>query len=271
MAAAGVKDGGAKAAARVAELETREGGRLGVAVLDTGSGLRFQHRGSERFAMCSTFKFLAVAAILQRVDQGKESLGRRVNYEEADLQEYGPVTREHVQQHGMPLGDLCAAAVQWSDNTAANLILKTLGGPADVTHFIRSLGDEVTRLDDIEPALNVVKPGEVKNTSTPLSMAGLLSTVLLGKVLAEESRMRLEGWMLDAKVGDKRLPAGLPAGWKIAHKTGTWDDQTNDVGIIWPPNRAPIEVVAFYKRGGISQERKEAVLGEVAKIIAGGM
>jgi beta-lactamase class A len=259
------------AVARLAELEKREGGRLGVAALDTGSGRHLQYRENERFGMCSTFKFLAVAAILQSVDQGKESLGRWVVYGESDLLEYAPVTRQHVQQNGMNLGDLCAAAVQWSDNTAANLILKTLKGPAGVTEFVRKLGDGVTRLDDIEPALNVVRPGDVRNTSSPAAMLSLLSGVLFGQILAAESRARLEQWMLEAKVGEKRIPAGLPTGWRIAHKTGTWSDETNDVGVVWPPDRAPIVVAAFYSQGAIPDERREGVLREVGKVIASGI
>jgi beta-lactamase class A len=259
------------AAARIAEIEKRAGGRLGVAALDTGSGGLLRYRENERFGMCSTFKFLAVAAALQRVDAGKESLGQWVAFGESDLLEYAPVTRQHVQQKGMNLGDICAAAVQWSDNTAANLILKILNGPAGVTQFVRKLGDGVTRLDDIEPALNVVKPGDVRNTSSPAAMLNLLSAVLFGQVLAAESRTRLEQWMLDAKVGEKRIPAGLPAGWRIAHKTGTWSDETNDVAVVWPPDRAPIVVAAFYSRGAIPEERREGVLREVGEVIAAGI
>jgi beta-lactamase class A len=260
--------GSSAAAARIAALEKREGGILGVAALDTGSGRHLQYRENERFGMCSTFKFLAAAAVLQRVDQGKESLGRWVAYSDSDLLEYARVAKEHVQQQGMTLSDVCAAAVQWSDNTAANLLLKILGGPAGVTRFIRLLGDEVTRLDDIEPALNVVKPGEVRNTSTPASMLSLLSATLFGQALSPDSRTRLEAWMLDAKVGEKRIPAGLPAGWRIAHKTGTWSDETNDVGILWPPDKAPIVVAAFYSRGGTPLQQREAVLAEVGRTIA---
>jgi beta-lactamase class A len=160
--------------------------------------------------------------------------------------------------------------VQWSDNTAANLMLKILGGPEVVTAFIRSTGDNVTRLDNTEPELNVVGPGYVKNTTTAASMVGLLNSVVLGQVLSADSRTRLQGWMLDAKVGQHRLPAGLPNGWRIAHKTGTWSDQTNDVGVVWPPNRAPIIVAALYSRSGTRQQQRENVLRDVGRIVAAG-
>jgi len=255
------------AAGKLAALEKQEGGRLGVEAWDTASGKRIQHRSDERFAMCSVFKFLAAGAILQRVDQGTEHLDRRIEFGPSDLLGYAPVAREHVAAGAMTLAELCAAAVEWSDNTAANLMLKTLGGPESVTAFIRSTGDSITRLDNIEPELNVVPRGEVHDTTTAASMVGLLNSVVLGKVLSPDSRARLEGWMMDAKVGHARLPAGVPAGWRIAHKTGTSDEQTNDVGIIWPPHRAPIIVAALYNRSGTRQNQREKVLAEVARIV----
>jgi beta-lactamase class A len=183
---------------------------------------------------------------------------------------YAPVSKEHVKEGSMALVDICAAAVQWSDNTAANLMLKSLGGPEAVTAFIRSTGDKVTRLDKYEPEMNVVRPGEVHDTTTAASMVGLLSSVILGEVLSSASRTRLQGWMLDAKVGENRLPAGLPSGWRIAHKTGTGSDQTNDVGVVWPPDRAPIIVAALYSRAGTGLQQREDVLRDVARIVASG-
>lgn len=253
-----------------AELEKRNHGRLGVAVLDTATGRRLQHRENERFAMCSTFKFLAAAAILQRVDHGGEHLDRRVSYGERDLLEHSPVSQEHLKNGSMSLEEACAAAVQWSDNTAANKLFEILDGPAGLTRFIRSLGDDVTRLDRIETALNVVEPGDVRDTTSPASMLKLLSTVLFGQVLSPTSREQLQAWMLEAKVGEKRLAAGLPAGWRIAHKPGTWSAETNDVGVIWPPDRAPIVIAAFYnytRRANDTDDVHEDVLRDVARIV----
>jgi beta-lactamase class A len=257
-------------AGRIAALEKRVGGRLGVAALDTATGRTLQYRPGERFALCSTFKFLAAAAILQRVDRGMEHLDRKIEYGQGDLLDYAPVAKEHVKEGGMVLSDVCAAAVEWSDNTAANLLLQILGGPEGLTAFFRSLNDHVTRLDRNEPALNVVVPGEVHDTTTPAAMVGLLRSVLLGQVLLAGSRARLERWMVDAKVGEYRLPAGLPTGWRIAHKTGTWSNETNDVGVVWPPDRAPIIVAAFYSRGGTPQEQREGVLRDVGGVVAAG-
>ena len=152
---------------RLAAIEAREGGRLGVAVLDTETGWKLKHRADERFPMCSTFKLLAAAATLKRVDEGAERLDRKIAYGPSDLLDYAPIAKAHVADGGMTLADLCAAAIDWSDNTAANLILEVIGGPAGFTQFVRSLGDSVTRLDRNEPGLNAATPGDERDTTTP--------------------------------------------------------------------------------------------------------
>jgi beta-lactamase class A len=258
----------AAASQALATLERRMGGQLGVLAIDTATGRRLEHRASERFAMCSTFKFIAAAAILARVDRGAEHLDRKLTFSQSDLFEYAPFSKEHVAAGSMTLAEACEAAVELSDNTAANLMLKALGGPSAVTEFIRSVGDGITRLDNVETALNIVGPGEVHDTATPASMVRLLSTLLMGQVLSLDSRSRLQTWMLNAKVGEHRVLAGLPTGWRIAHKTGTWDDQTNDVGVIWPTNRAPVVFAVFYKRGDMPLEKREGVLRDVGRIFA---
>jgi beta-lactamase class A len=257
------------AAAEIAAIETREGGRLGVAVIDTGSGLRLAHRADERFPMCSTFKLLAAAAVLVRVDAGSEHLDRKIPYSLGDLLEYAPVAKAHVAEGGMMLGDLCAAALNWSDNTAANLILQAIGGPAGYTSYVRGLGDDFTRLDRNEPTLNTAVPGDERDTTTPLAMASDMQTVLLGKGLAEASRRQLAEWLIADKVGDKRLRAGLPASWRIGDKTGTGDNgAANVIGIIWPPDRAPLLAASYYTGSTGSAEARNGVHRDVGAIIA---
>jgi beta-lactamase class A len=152
---------------QLAAIEIGIGGRLGVAALDTESGRKFGHRASELFAMCSTFKFLLAACILNRVDTGKEDLKRLIPYNQKDLLEYAPVTQVHVQEGKMTVGDLCAAAIEVSDNTAANLLLAQVGQAAGLTRFVRSLGNEVTRLDRTEPELNSALPADPRDTTSP--------------------------------------------------------------------------------------------------------
>ena len=195
---------------RLAEIEERQGGRLGVFVRDTGTGATIEHRGDERFPMCSTFKLLAAAAALKRVDEGAERLDRTIAFGPSDLLDYAPIAKAHVAEGAMTLADLCAAAIDWSDNTAANLVLQSIGGPPGFTHFARSLGDNVTRLDRNEPSLNEATPGDPRDTTSPRAMAADMHKVLLGDALSDASRRQLQTWLIGDKVGDKRLRAGLP-------------------------------------------------------------
>jgi beta-lactamase class A len=253
---------GGEAEAALADLERQHGGRLGVFALDTGSGRNLAHRADERFLMCSTFKTLAVAAILARVDAGHERLARRIAYGPKDLLEYAPVTRVHVKEGALTLEALCAAAIEVSDNTAANLILAILGGPGAVTRYARGLGDRITRLDRNEPTAN--RANGARDTTSPRAMTGSVRRLLLGDALSPASRARLEGWMTTSTPGLTRIRAGLPAGWRVGDKAGTGDTETNDVVIARPPGRAPILIAAYY-----AAPKGEAVLREVGAIVAG--
>lgn len=219
--------------------------RLGLAILHTATGERIGHRAEERFPMCSTFKVLAAGAVLRRVDAGQEDLGRRIDFGAADLVAHSPVTGGRVGR-GMTLAELCEAAVTRSDNTAANLILATLGGPAGLTGFARALGDAVTRLDRTETGLNEARPGDPRDTTTPAAMADTLHAIVLGTALSAPSRDRLAAWMVANTTGDAKLRAGLPKGWRVGDKTGSGGRGTmNDVAVVWPPGRPPL-VVSLY-------------------------
>ena len=169
----------------------------------------------------------------------------------------------------MTVADLCAAAIDWSDNTAANLILQTIGGPAGFTEFARSLGDEVTRLDRNEPILNEATPGDPRDTTSPRAMAASMQKVLVGDVLSESSRRQLQAWLVDDKVGDKRLRAGLPPSWRIGDKTGTGErGSTNAIAILWPPGRAPLIATVYYTESSASLDARNAVHKEIGALIA---
>ncbi len=252
------------------EIEGSSGGRVGVAVLDTATGARVGHRADERFAMCSTFKLLEAAAVLQRVDAGKESLSRRLTFTAKDILSYAPITEEHVGGDGMSISELCDAAVRYSDGTAANLLLDTIGGPAGFTAFARAIGDNVTRLDRNEPDMSLATPGDLRDTTSPAAMVQNLQTLLLGKLLSGDSRAQLEDWMLRNTTGDPCLRAGVPKGWRIGDKTGTGDYGTrNDVAVIWPPQRAPV-LVAVYITGAtaISDDQRNAAIANVGRAVA---
>ena len=261
--------GGAAFRKAIAAAETSAGGRLGVAVMDTSSGARFAWRGDERFAFCSTFKFLLSAAVLDRVDRGQERLDRRIPIAASDLLPNSPISEKFVGGDGMTVSALCEAAMTRSDNAAANLLLAGLGGPVGLTRYLRDLGDEAFRLDHFETALNDVKPGAVHDTTTPRAMLGDMDRILLGSALSPASRERITGWLTANRTGDKRLRAGVPRDWRVGDKTGTWDAGTsNDLAIFWPPGRAPILAVAFLMSPGAPGERRETALAAVGRAIA---
>lgn len=257
------------ASARISAVEERTGGRLGLAAIDTGNGRRIEHRANERFPMCSTFKFLAAAAVLHRVDRKQDHLDRFVPYSKDDLLEYAPVTKEHVKDGGMTLAALCAAALAYSDNTASNLLLRTIGGPDALTRYARSLGDPFTRLDRTEPDLNSAISGDVRDTTTPGAMVSDIQAVLLGEVLSSQSRSQLETWLADNKTGALMIRAGLPVDWRVGDKTGRGaHGTTNDIAIIRPPNRPPILLAIYFVESQVSAEARTAVIAEVAGIVA---
>ncbi len=254
---------------RLRLLEADSGGRLGVALLDTHTGQTHAYRGDERFPMCSTFKMIAVAAVLRRTDLGQEKLARRIRFERAELVDYSPVTQNHTGAGGISVAALCEAAITVSDNTAANLLLQSVGGPEKVTAFLRSLGDQTTRLDRIEPELNEATPGDPRDTTTPGAMLSTMREIVLGAALSEGSRNQIKQWLLGNKTGDKRLRAGLPAGWRVADKTGSGGHGThNDIGVLWPPGRPPILVTAYLTETGVSPARRDAILAEVGRLAA---
>lgn len=208
------------AAEHFAAIEARSGGRLGVAALDIGSGKRIDYRANERFAMCSTFKAVLAAAVLKRVDEHEQRLSDLVEYNETDLLDYAPVTKEHVKEGGMTVDALCAAAVEYSDNTAANLLLRTIGGPAALTRYLRSVGDRASRLDRIEPDLNTAIAGDERDTTTPAAMLENLRVLLLADALSAESLGILEGWLMQSKTGAATIRAGLPSTWRVGTRLG---------------------------------------------------
>ena len=252
----------------IGAIEERAGGRLGVSVLDTQTGRRIRHRADERFPMCSTFKLLLVAAILNRIENGLEQDSTWLPYTKADLLDYAPVTRANVAKGGMGIHDLMAAAVEYSDNTAANLLLKDLGGPAKWTAFARWLGDDVSRLDRNEPSLNTSIPGDARDTTTPDAMMNDLKRLITGAQRYNQSAA-LVPLMLACKTADNRSRAGLPKGWKCGNKTGTGSNgSTNDIAIIWPPHRKPVFMTVYYTESKLELPAREAVVADVARIVS---
>ena len=252
----------------LAAIEARIGGRVGVAAWDTGSGRWARWRAQERFAFCSTFKALLAAAVLARIDAGSLSGDRVIPFTRADLIGHAPRTTARVGEGAMPVYDLCAAAVEVSDNGAANLLLALIGGPSALTAWLRKIGDPVTRLDRTETALNTNLPGDPRDTTTPEAFVRTLNRLLLGGALSVASRQRLTGWMVACETGAARLRAGLPAGWRAGDKTGTGDNTAcNDVAILWPPARPPILVAALLSGSARPADDLNAAHADIARIL----
>lgn len=275
------------ASARISAIEARLGGRLGVVALDPHSGNRLEHRANEGFPMCSTFKFLLVANVLSRVDASREKLNRVIHYSQTDILDYAPITKAHLHEGGMTVSALCAAAIEYSDNTAANLLLASVGGPPAVTRYARSLGDSVTRLDRNEPSLNSAVPGDPRDTTTPSAMLADMRKILFTTSGPHQSEIKLqqppiehgglfteslnllEGWMLKNTTGATSLRAGLPSAWRVGDKTGSGrNGATNDIAICWRGPRPPILATAYFVGSNASYNDRCAALAEVGRIIA---
>ncbi|GAA1389143.1 hypothetical protein GCM10009639_16510 [Kitasatospora putterlickiae] len=230
------------------------------------------YRADELFPMCSTFKTIAVAAALRDLDRDGVFLAERVRYTRNDVTEaaYAPITGLPANlEAGMTGEELCAAAIAYSDNAAANLLLRELGGPPAVTRFCRSIGDRATRLDRWEPALNSAEPGRITDTTTPRAIARTYARLTTGDALDAPDRHRLTGWLLNNTTGARRLRAGLPADWTVAEKTGTGDyGTTNDVGVTWPPDRGPITIAMLSTRPEPTAPADEPLLAGTAALVA---
>jgi beta-lactamase class A len=255
--------------------EATNGGRLGVAILDTAFGGVVGHRLDERFAMCSTFKMPLAAAVLHKAERGELKLDEVLPYTKKDMVFHAPVTEPNLAKGGMAIRDLAEATQKTSDNVAANLLVKRLGGPVEVTKIWRSWGDTITRIDRYEPDMNGVKPGEERDSTTPYAMATLMEKILTGAALKPESRNLLVRWMIDTETGLKRIRAGLPNDWKAGDKTGTGaghtdiGNKTNDIAIAWPPGRPPIIITAFLEspyHGDDIRDEDQRVLADVGRI-----
>ncbi len=256
----------APAAAGFAALEAESGGRLGVCLWHPASGARFGQRMDERFPMCSTFKFLLAAAVLERAGRGALSLDQRVPVRAADLLAHSPVSARHVDKD-LGVRDLCRATLTTSDNAAANLLLPLVGGPAGLTAFLRAQGDAVTLAARYEPDANRFAMDDPRDTTSPAAMAGNLQRFVLGDALALAGRRQLADWLIDNETGDARLRAGLPAGWRVGDKTGSnGRDTSNDIAVLWPRRGGtPWVLAAFLQGSTLDDAGRDGILRRVSE------
>ena len=259
--------------AELAKLETASGGRLGVASQQATGGKILSYRGDERFPLCSTFKAVAAAAILRDKPQ---LLNQRIHYTRDDLLPWSPITEKNIE-NGLTVAELCAAIVQYSDNTAANIILRLLGGPEALTAFSRTLGDTSFRLDRYEVELNAATPGDPRDSSTPTAMCRTLSGLLCGNLLPKAAKEQLTAWMLGCATGVTRIPAATPQGWRAAHKTGGWREGTlstaNDMGVLFPPSddansmKNPLVMTIFLSGSQRTDLDNDKIIASAARLL----
>ncbi|MFI9252060.1 class A beta-lactamase [Streptomyces sp. NPDC053069] len=254
--------------AELTELEQRHGARLGVYARNIRTGRTVAHRAGERFAMCSTFKAFAAAAVL-RDHGGCAPLEKVIHYPPHDILPNSPRTQEHVDT-GMTVADLCAAAIQYSDNAAGNLLLREIGGPAGLTRFFRSLGDGVSRLDRWETDLGSAIPGDPRDTTTPQALGRSFARLTLGRALARADRERLVDWLKGNTTSAARFRAGLPRDWVLADKTGTGDYGTaNDIGVAWTTRGTPLLLTVLSAKNTRDAPADDTLVAEAARIVAG--
>ena len=254
---------------QLSQLEKSNGGRLGVAAVNTGNNQRIEYRGEERFPMCSTSKFIVAAAILNKSSTDSKLLETNLHYTSQDVNAsgYAPIASKHVAT-GMTIGAMCQASLNYSDSLAMNMLLRKLGGPKSVTAYARSIGDTSYRLDRKEPELNSSIPGDLRDTTTPLAMQKSLQTVVLGNSLAPAQRLQLQEWLKNNTTGSARISAGVPKNWLVGDKTGTGKyGTTNDVGVIWPTGAQPIVLAIYFTQNKPNAKANDQVIADATRIV----
>lgn len=248
-------------------LEKYSQSRLGVALINTKDNSQITYRGEERFAMASTSKVMAVAAVLKASEKQAGLLDKNITIKKSDLVAYSPITEKHLTT-GMTLAELSAATLQYSDNTAMNKILDYLGGPAKVTQFARSINDVTYRLDRKEPELNTAIHGDPRDTTSPIAMAKSLQALTLGDALGQSQRQQLITWLKGNTTGDNSIKAGLPKHWVVGDKTGSGDyGTTNDIAVIWPENHAPLILVVYFTQQEQDAKYRKDIIAKAAEIV----
>jgi beta-lactamase class A len=241
-------------------------GQLGVAVLDTETGRESGWDENALYPLNSTFKFLLAGAILQRVERGQERLDREIPVSSTDILSWSPVVQNAVGGN-MSVQSLCEAAMTRSDNAAANLLLRSLGGPAALTAALREMGDPVTRIDRFETEMNDVPPGDPRDSSTPLQMLKTMERLLLGDILSVEGKEQLFAWMVANTTGDARIRAGVPSEWTVGDRTGTGPrGETATIAAIYPPNRKPLLMTVYIRGSSRDRDVQASTHAELARI-----
>ncbi|THA86578.1 class A beta-lactamase [Streptomyces sp. A0592] len=271
-AASSERGGGGEAVRQLRALEREYGAWVGAYARDTGTGRTVLYRADELFPMCSVFKTPAAAAVMRDLDRDGEFLARRIHYTQEDVTSAGGGSVTGLPANvagGLTVAELCSAAIAQSDNCAANLLLRELGGPTAITRFCRSVGDRTTRLDRWEPELNSAEPSRVTDTTSPRAIARTYGRLVLGDALAPRHRELLTRWLVSNTTSGDRFRAGLPRDWVVGDKTGAGSYGTNNnVGIAWPPGRPPVELAVLTTKADPAAPREDALVARAAGVLA---
>lgn len=255
--------------AALKDIEAKANGRLGAYVLDTQTGAGFGWRTEERFAHCSSFKLSLAAMVLRMAERGEADLTEMLRWTEKDMMANSPVTEKAIAT-GLSVEALAKGTLITSDNTAANVLLNRFGGPKAMTAFWRSLGDTVSQLDRLEPALNETPGGTTLDSTTPEAMAHTVAKMVHGDALTPPNRAKLKAWMADVQTGNKRIRAGLPADWESGDKTGTGFTDTKqtyvDLAYAGPKGRAPLIITGYFEPAMLSEDMDPAAMAVLADV-----
>ena len=251
----------------IVAIERSAGGPIGIALVDTHSGARFEHRAGQRFPLCSTFKLLLAARLLHGADQGEWAMADRLPVTKADMMYHAPLTETRIGGSASLL-ELAEAMCSHSDNPAANIGLKRVGGPAALTAWLRRTGDSVTRIDRYEPEMNNESPGDPRDTTTPAAMLATSRALVEGRILSAPARARLFAWMAGSSTANTMIRPELPPGWSEANKTGSgsWHAR-NIVSVITPPGRKPIWLAAYLYAAKSEAEERNRQFGPLGRAI----
>lgn len=257
------------ARAEIEAIERRTGGRLGVMLADADGLAILSHRADERFAMCSTFKLALAAMVLDGAEAGRWRLDDRLAVTRDDLLPNSPVSERRVAAGSLTLEEAAAAIVTVSDNSAANLVLRRVGGPLAFTAWLRANGDHETRLDRTELALNENRPGDPRDTTTPRAMAATTARLMESAMLSPDNRKRVRRWTAETRTGARRIRAGLPAGWEAGDKTGSCGTAWNDVAWFTTPAGRTFVLAVYLDRPTVDGPAAETAIAGTARILSG--
>lgn len=253
----------------LADLEASSGGRIGVYAINTANNSQLQYRAEERFPTGCTSKVIGVANLLAKSMKDKTLLAQKINYNQKDLINWSPITEKHLSS-GMTIEQLCAASISYSDNTAMNLLVKKMGGLKAMNRFARSIGNESFQQDNGWPE-EAFSGGRnnFKDSAKPKDMAESLQKLTLGDTLAKPQQEKLINWLKANTTGDKRIRAGVPKDWVVGDKTGTGASYgtSNDLGIIWPPNCAPIVLAIYYTSDDKQAQKRDDIVASITRLM----